>query len=849
MTTQQSVAKPVAQDATERIRILWKSWTRPGAIFYASTMLANAAGYVFFVIMARLLTVPEYGELVTLTALVYVFGVITRSLQAKVAQGVTAFKGSGLEATAAAGLVLRQAVLPVLGGATVLLSLGALVSPWLASFLRLDSPVPILLLASYVASHFLLAAPRGLLLGTGRLYYLSTVTVLDPLVRVAIGVLLVAGPLRTTGALLAYTIGNLAAATIAVAPFALLAFARARERLQPTARWLTYDRQFIFAVVVNSALMLLASVDPVAIRRLFSETVAGNFAVAFLLGRIILLSTNAASWVVFSRAVHLRPNEPAARSIVLRGLALGCGIAALITLGYWIAPDLAARAIGGNAFQGAAGFVGLVGLEMVVFSFVSILAYYHIAIRNTRILLPFALALALEAILIMTFNAMPFQIVFNTTFTLTALAIWIGVETIRKMRPSAAATRSSEALPRVCMVVHSHYPQDARVRREAMALIDAGWQVDVICVPDGNQGPREVVEAVRVYRMPLRRNVMGSKLSYLLEYGRFFLTASLTLSWLHLRRSYHVVQVHNMPDFLVFTAWLPKLLGARVVLDVHDLVPEFYALRYRLPLDHPVVRLTRVVQRASSRFADHVITAGEPFRRVIMQAGLPASRVTSVMNSPDPVLFQPRANGHSANGHHGRNGRFILSYHGTLSEYNDLGLVLRAVNQLRDEIPGLEFHVYGRGRSLPQLKALARDLNLETHVKFMGFQPLDDMPGLISHADLGLAPQCKSTFTALNYPTKAFEYIVLGVPVLMSRSPALVELFGPDNEAFFEPDSPGELASRIRALYSEPLFARRLLTQQQRVCASFAWPVEKLRYVAVMTAVAQAQPVRQGADS
>ena len=842
MSTNQTTVDTALPSVLNRTRSMWRVWTRPGAVFYASTMGANAIGYVFFFAMARLLTVADYGELVTLTALVYVFGVITRSMQSKLAQAVGSVRGPDVPVQSAAAIVLRSAALPVLAGVALIMLAGSLVSPLLTSFLRLDSSLPVLLLAAYVATHFALAAPRGLLLGAGRLHFLSFVTLLDPLVRLVAGVLLVSGGMGSTGALLAYVIGNLVSALVAALPFMLKSWSNLSGRIKPAATWLTYDRQFIFAVVVNSALMALASVDPVAIRRFFSETVAGHYAVAFLLGRIILLSTNAASWVVFSRTVNLRPNDPRARSVLMRGLALGCGIAGIITIGYWIAPDLAAMAVGGSEFRGAASFVGLVGIEMVLFTFVSILAYYHIAIGNTRIVLPFALALVLEAVLLATLNTAPTQILFNTMFSLAALSVWIGLETVYQMRPTAAASRTT-GRQRACMVVHSHYPEDPRVRREAEALLDDGWQVDIICVSDDGQVPYEEVDRAHVYRMPIKRNVMGSKLSYLMEYGRFFASASLKLARLHLRQPYQVVQVHNMPDFLVFVALLPKLLGAQVVLDVHDLVPEFYALRYRMPLDHPVVKLMRFVQRLSTRFADHVITAGEPFRRVVIQTGIPEDRVTSVMNSPDPVLFQPRAigaNGKHANGHNGRNGHFVLSYHGTLSEYNDLGLVMRAVDQLRDEIPGIEFRIYGRGRSQAELQALARELRLEEHVKFMGFHPLDDMARLISAADVGLAPQCKSTFTALNYPTKAFEYIVLGVPVLMSRSPALHEIFGQASGAFFEPDDPEELAGLLRALYADPRSAERLLSQQQTICASFAWPVEKLRYVAVMNELAHA---------
>jgi glycosyltransferase involved in cell wall biosynthesis len=245
------------------------------------------------------------------------------------------------------------------------------------------------------------------------------------------------------------------------------------------------------------------------------------------------------------------------------------------------------------------------------------------------------------------------------------------------------------------------------------------------------------------------------------------------------------------------------------------------------------------VQKLSAGSADHVLTAGEPFRRQIRKAGLPAHKVTSIMNSPDPRLFAWQAPAPRAE----RNGSFILSYHGTLSEYNDLGVVLRAMALLCRDLPGLQLRVYGRGRAEPELRRLAAELNLDSQVAFLGFRPLDEMPARIREADAGIVPQRRSVFTALNYPTKAFEYIALGVPVLMGYTPSLDEMFGHIRGTFFQPEQPEELAQRLRALAADPGHARRVVLEQQQVCARFAWEGEKQRYVAVAEALRSVRPL------
>jgi glycosyltransferase involved in cell wall biosynthesis/O-antigen/teichoic acid export membrane protein len=814
-----------------RFRSAWRAGLAPGSVFYASTMAANFIGFAYLLVLARVLPVAAYGEVVALTALVYVFAVVTRSVQAKSAQTVADDGKQSAERDAAAAGALRHMAWPLLAGTAAILGAGALASPWAAAFLRLPSAWPVVLLAAYAATHFLLSGPRGVLLGSGRLYTLSWVTLLDPLARVGFGWAL-ARQYGTNGAMLGYVAGNLVATVAAVWPFL-----RTRYTAGGGAR-LRLDREFLYALALNGALMALASVDPVAVRRYFSETVAGHYAAAFLLGRVILLSTNAVSWVVFARTVSLHRDDARVPGILGRGLALSGGIATLLTLVYWLAPDLVILAVGGSAFRPASSFVGLVGVEMLLFSLVSVLAYYHIAMRSRRLWAPFAAALVAEAVLVAVFHATPQQILLDTSAVLAGLLLWVGLDTTRMLMRTPAAQAAGTA-PRMAMVVHSHYPSDPRVRREAEALIEAGWQVDLICVPDDGQPAQETIGGVRVFRMPVQRQRDGGPATYLREYGAFFVSASWKLAGLHRQAPYDVVQAHNMPDFLVFVGLLPRLTGARLILDVHDLVPEFYSVRFGLPLAHPVVRFTRWVQKLSARFADHVLTAGEPFRRQILQAGLPADRVTSIMNSPDPSLFAWRAPAPRTR----RSGSFILSYHGTLSEYNDLGVVLRAMAQLQEELPGLTLRVYGRGRAEPELRRLAAELGLGDRVAFLGYRPLDEMPARIGEADAGIVPQRRSVFTAMNYPTKAFEYIALGVPVLMGYTPALDELFGHVRGSFFQPDRPDELADCLRALAADPERVRRMAQEQQEVCARFAWAGEKRRYVAVTEALRPARPL------
>ncbi|HEX9047677.1 MAG TPA: glycosyltransferase, partial [Verrucomicrobiae bacterium] len=171
--------------------------------------------------------------------------------------------------------------------------------------------------------------------------------------------------------------------------------------------------------------------------------------------------------------------------------------------------------------------------------------------------------------------------------------------------------REAMAGKRAAVVLYSYYATDPRPRRESEALQQAGMDVDVICLRQDNREPAlEVLNGVRIYRVPLKRRRAG-RLTYALQYFSFLVTAFLLLSWWRLSRRYHLVHVHNMPDVLVFSALLPKLLGARVILDLHDPMPELLETIFRLEPDSMSVRMLKFMEKRSVAFADHVLTVNQ----------------------------------------------------------------------------------------------------------------------------------------------------------------------------------------------------------------------------------------------
>jgi len=404
-------------------------------------------------------------------------------------------------------------------------------------------------------------------------------------------------------------------------------------------------------------------------------------------------------------------------------------------------------------------------------------------------------------------------------------------------------------MAKICVIRQGVYPYDARLTREIKALLAAGHEVDLICLRFGDEPPREEpAERLNVHRVPIRRR-HGNKIRYMFEYAAFFVAAALLVSWLHLRRRYDVVQVNTLPDCLVFAAAVPRLLGARVLLDLHECMPEFFALKYSLPSKHPVIRLVSWFEQASIRFADAALTCTEPMRERFVERGASANKIGVVLNSFDDERFNQRRHSSSRR----NDGRFVLVCHGTIDHMYGLDLVVRAVAALRDRIPGLELRIYGDGPGRAGVQALAQELDVTGQVFFsQGWVPLNELLPRITEADAGVVAIRRDGCFDLTHSNKMYDLIALRKPIVMSRTRAVEAYFDDDCFQLFESGSEHDLARAIYELYAHPDIGRRIVAKAARVGEPYRWVHQAKTYLAVMEGLVPAaarEPIRaQGVE-
>jgi glycosyltransferase involved in cell wall biosynthesis len=389
---------------------------------------------------------------------------------------------------------------------------------------------------------------------------------------------------------------------------------------------------------------------------------------------------------------------------------------------------------------------------------------------------------------------------------------------------------------RVAMLLRGMYPWDERVKREAQALADAGHEVDVVCLQHPSGGPaNETVDGVRVHRLPLSRAFTHKRASYLVQYGAAFAGCLWRLTLLDARHRYDVVQVHTLPDFLVFATVFARLRGARILLDMHDLMPELYMSKFGLAAESRVVRALRVMERAATSYSHHVITASEAFRERLIESGVPADKVTVVLNTADPDVFPPPTGERPS----GSGDRFTVFWHGTMVRRYGLDLALRAVASLRDAIPGLRLVIYGDGECAGELRDLARELALEASVEFRGYFSHLEMARHIADADadVGIVPNRPDVHIEMAYPTKLFEFVQMGVPVVATRTRVLSRMFGEDAVVFCEA-TPESIATGLEWTYLHPAQAQAAARRARELCEPVSWERMKVVYVDTVVALA-----------
>lgn len=393
---------------------------------------------------------------------------------------------------------------------------------------------------------------------------------------------------------------------------------------------------------------------------------------------------------------------------------------------------------------------------------------------------------------------------------------------------------------KACMLAYTFYETDNRVMRYAETLVKEGHTVDVIALRKEGQSEHEFLDGVNVYRIQERSVNEKAKLTYLFRIVKFLRKSAFFLTRKNLQSPYDLIHVHSIPDFEAFAAFAPKLMGAKVILDIHDIVPEFYASKFGVDRSSLSFRLLTLVERASISFCDHVIISNHIWKDTLTSRSVKPEKCTVLMNYPDNSLFHRRI------GHKHEND-FRIIYPGTLNFHQGLDIAIKAFSLIREEVPNATIYIYGEGSSKPLLKQLVKNLGLEDRVQLKDFVPIKEIPEIMAAADLGIIPKRNDFFGGEAFSTKALEFMSLGVPVIISRTKIDEYYFNDSIVKFFKPGNPESLAESMLLLIQNPEMRRSLAQNASKFVEKNCWDVKKDIYLDLVDSLVNGRAMKGNA--
>lgn len=378
------------------------------------------------------------------------------------------------------------------------------------------------------------------------------------------------------------------------------------------------------------------------------------------------------------------------------------------------------------------------------------------------------------------------------------------------------------------MVHYSDFVVDSRIQRQARALAERGDRVDCVCLSDDEVIP--VGEGSIVLHRAAEGKPRGGARAYLEGNARFLAGAARKLGALDRDGHFDLIEIHNMPDALVFAALRPKLRGTPLILNFHDTFPELFATLFDRSPKHPLVRLVRAEERLSAALADGHIFVTDEARELLKTRGIDGKHTQVVMNTPDERIFgerrPPKGLPHE--------GPLRLVYHGGLAERFGVETLVQAVAMLRNRGAEVELDVYGSDAEAARQLATKASTIAPTGVRIAPRPtPVGEIPSRLAEADLGVVPTLRDGFTELLLPVKLLEYVHMGLPAIASRLPVIERYFG-DDVLLAEPGDAASIAAAIEGVWADPAMSRLRAERASERLAQIEWRRQRDGYLALI---------------
>lgn len=341
---------------------------------------------------------------------------------------------------------------------------------------------------------------------------------------------------------------------------------------------------------------------------------------------------------------------------------------------------------------------------------------------------------------------------------------------------------------------YTQFFSDVRVVRETQAAVEAGFEVDVFCLQEDTS---KEYPGINVIFNPHNQYKGSKKISFVLSYLQFFFFCFWRVTKSHFKKKYDVIHVNNMPNFIIFSCFIPKLLGAKIILDIHDLVPELCAEKFNLPLNSFFIKILYLEERLSGNFADIVISTNKLITERLIRNKIKKKNFPEVLNAADASLFTP------FNNRSFEDPEIIVIFPSTIARRLGLDVLVDAFKIIASKNSRIKLKIFGKGEYQDEISARIRDEKLHDFIHFPGSITFAQLNNELEKAHIGVIPWPSGYSTNFQMPVKIHEFFIKGLCVVASDVNIINEYFS-ENVVLFKAGDAVDLAKKILDLASNP---------------------------------------------
>ncbi|MBN1981926.1 MAG: glycosyltransferase family 4 protein [Chitinivibrionales bacterium] len=401
-----------------------------------------------------------------------------------------------------------------------------------------------------------------------------------------------------------------------------------------------------------------------------------------------------------------------------------------------------------------------------------------------------------------------------------------------------------------CCVAYTFYETDHRVKRYAELYTGSKNTVHAIALrPMDSSGNHAFINGVKLFYASNRDLEEKGRFGYLFKILKFFFRGAFLLTLNQIRYRYAVIHLHNVPDFLVFMAIIPKLFGAKLILDIHDVMPELYCEKFGKSFDSLLAKTLLFLEKISIKFVDYTIVANDLWlAKVRNRTTVSQNQSCSLLNYPNITIFSATTDTKSAV--LSKPQSLALIYPGHISYHHGIDIAVRAFALVHQELPDATFTLYARTFIISyreQLETLIRELKLEQRVTINKCLAPREIAEKMRNSHIGIVPKRGSFFAAEAFSTKILEFFAVGTPVIASRT-AIDEYYFDDSLVeFFDDGSHEDCARKIIGLFKDTQRQQTLAANGIQFIQHNNWQCKSALYTDIISSLLKSRK-NNGAD-